>query len=474
MLKEFDSRPALILTLALALGIATAQIWWIGFIAFALCLFPSKNLYKSLALLCVGFGFIFGPRAPSPIPSTQLINETFWVVQSPKPTPYGEKCTVTGASGTYILYHQPGDGIELGSKLLINGYAKPFSSKQWETYRFQGVRGTLSPRGKIVHISNGLTIAKLGDDLRHNFANICINRLPSQEASLLRALCFNDDGSLDKEARSNLSRAGVIHIISTSGLHVSLIAGFITWILARLPIPRGIQLMLLFSALIIMAAGAGFRPPMIRSVVMAMLFYSAYLWKRENDTLNAIAISAMIVLLLVPSALYDLGFQLSFVTTIALLFSLNSDQQPSIKLIDRFKDHSNNNFKTSLFATLGAAPLLAYHFGSVSIIGCLTNVLIIPLIPWIVSLGFVAAGVVGLSPAMADLIFTRLVQPLLWILERIVDIAAAVPFASISVPSFHPIFVLLLYCFLGMLVEFKRSPAPEAVSRETSERATST
>lgn len=148
---------------------------------------------------------------------------------------------------------------------------------------------------------------------------------------------------------------------------------------------------------------SGASNPVVRATVMTILILSSYLFKREPDIYNSLAISAIFILLINPRQLFDIGFQLSFMSVISIVYIY-----PKIKAllgIDYFKTKYLKwlieGCLVSFSAWLGTMGLIAYYFGFFSPITVLANIFIVPLASFITLCGFSLMFFDLVSPVLA-------------------------------------------------------------------------
>ena len=242
-------------------------------------------------------------------------------------------------------------------------------------------------------------------------------------APLAKALFLGYKEELTQETRAQFSRSGLSHIMAVSGLHVGfIVAPF--WII----IPyfwgnfRGkwFGLILLTLLLIGYAGLTGFSASVSRASLMAWLITFGKLFHKTRESINLTAVAAIILLLIKPNQLFEVGFQLSFAAVFIILLIM-PEAQKIIPLKYRFG--KIGGFLTiilvSIVVQLGLYPILAYYFGEFSVIGPVSNALVVPVLTFTVPLGLLFAILSPLSPA----IFKFMVFPIEYSLEWINRVA---------------------------------------------------
>ena len=209
------------------------------------------------------------------------------------------------------------------------------------------------------------------------------------------------------------------------------------------------------------------RPPVVRSVAMAGILGLASYLRREPDLLSSLGITAFGYLLWRPLHVYDVGFQLSFVTVAALGMFVQLSDDESKRAIKRLWDGVLQVSKASLVATVASAPLTAYYFGMVSLVSIPANVLIAMALPALTLSAFFAHAISSLVPSLATGVMLVIVQPLtgwvLWVAETF----GSLSFAAVEVSAFSawwmvPYYALLLALWRPKPRPVRRANEPEA------------
>ena len=340
------------------------------------------------------------------------------------------------------------------------------------TARFQRTDGTedgervdaLSSRGAFLagHVSGGIEVTGSGGSLlffpkrlAHAVAGM-IGRLFDDDVSpFVQALVVGkrDDLDHDPALNSALSASGIAHIASISGMHVSFLMGFFALVVRnkRHFAMVGIPVLVLFMAM------TGFTPSVTRAGIMQVFLICAPVFRRESDSLTSLSASLAVLLAANPYSCASAGLQLSFAATLGIIiFTVRINSSVS-ELLRGKKFHRNKvlrpvvSFVTSSLATTAGAlvftlPLTAVHFGYVSLVAPLTNLLTL----WAVSLAFplaIAASALGFLFFPLGLVAA---YPVTLAARYIIFVAralAAIPYASIY-PSDAHIIIWLAYIYV--------------------------
>jgi competence protein ComEC len=286
--------------------------------------------------------------------------------------------------------------------------------------------------------------------LRLAAQDVIARLLPEPEAGLLTGILLGVESGIDQALYEQFNRTGVSHIIVISGFNITVLAGLVTAVFARIvgpkrafwPAAAGIALYVLF---------VGADAAVVRAGIMGILVvWAAYLGRRSTAIVS-LFVAGFLMTLFNPLTLWDVGFQLSFVATLSLiLFAPPMTRWFEAALRPRLPAGAagtligflNDALIVTLAATVLTLPLLAYHFGRISIVSPLTNLLVLPVQPAVMIWGGLAviAGLpAGLHPALESVLWpaARVLAAIPWLALHwtvtVVEALAKLPFASANV-----------------------------------------
>jgi competence protein ComEC len=223
---------------------------------------------------------------------------------------------------------------------------------------------------------------------RRSLSRLLAARLSPEDAAVMEGMLVGATGEFPRPLREAFMRSGIGHLLSTSGLHVAMAIQIVGWLLLRLFVPfRGRVV-----GLILVAWGyallAGLRPPIVRAAMMASLYLGAPLFRREADGLNALGWAAALWLLYAPYAIFEVGFQYSFC---AVLFILLFYRRLERLLTDGWAVFTRQGWlrtagerllcpllSVSLCAQVSIGLIQLYHFGYLSLLSPMANLLAAP------------------------------------------------------------------------------------------------
>ena len=253
----------------------------------------------------------------------------------------------------------------------------------------QGVRYQQHlPAGQLKKNGHSLTVmSSLANYRRHLQQLVFDSQLSPGAQRFVVALLLGNSHLIDKATRQEFSAAGVAHVLALSGLHV----GFISLIIWLLLFPldylrlKRVRLGITLAAIITFAVFTGLSPSVVRSTVMIGFVFASLIFSRRSVSLNALAMAALIILVFFPSSLYSVGFQLSFVTVCAVL--LFARVPAWLESRYRWVNRLTLTIMTSIVAMLATVALTAHYFHTISLTAVITNLLVLPVLPFFMVLG---------------------------------------------------------------------------------------
>ena len=232
--------------------------------------------------------------------------------------------------------------------------------------------------------------------------------LSDDRYAVVAAMALGDRSALTKELKETYSKTGASHVLALSGLHL----GIIYTLLSMLVVGRRWQMITQVATVLSIWAFVfltGMSASVVRSAVMLTVYALLALGHRQKMSVNTLAFTAIVMLLVTPKALFDVGFQMSFMAVFSILLFVPLFYRPfsaEYLMTHRAVSWLWGMVAVSVAAQIGVAPLIAYYFGRFSCYFLLTNFIVIPaatlilylalgtlLIP---SLGVVLASMVGL------------------------------------------------------------------------------
>lgn len=241
--------------------------------------------------------------------------------------------------------------------------------------------------------------------LRSKMEDVINQNLPDLPASILSAMILGQRRNIPWVVNDAMIKSGTVHILVVSGFNVTIIALIMNLLFKILRIPRRWRIILTIICLLIYCLITGSSNPVIRATVMGVVFLAAYLFKGGPDIYNSTAAAGLFILIINPRQLFDIGFQLSFISVLAIVYLY-----PKLKALTHLENYKNKvgkfigeGFLVSFSAWLGTLGIIAFNFGIIAPVTILANILIVPLATVITLCGFtlVLSGLI--YPGLASL-----------------------------------------------------------------------
>ncbi len=218
-----------------------------------------------------------------------------------------------------------------------------------------------------------------------------IDRISLSEPSraLIKAMILGDRSDVSTETMTDFSRAGIIHVLSVSGLHVGIIYFLIAWLLKRLAFLGAKARSLLSLAVVWLYAGlTGFSPSALRSAGMISLFEFARIGRRGTPGLEVLASTALIHCLIDPYTVFSAGAQLSYLA-VAGIFLWNPVFNPLVNKLNRVARYFAGSIAISISAQSLITPVLLFWFGWFPLYFLIGNLVLLPVMVFGFYLGLI-------------------------------------------------------------------------------------
>jgi competence protein ComEC len=284
--------------------------------------------------------------------------------------------------------------------------------------------------------------------------NDIINSLHTDETSaLLRGLLLADRSNIDYEAKTNFINAGVVHILAVSGLHVGYIALIFFVVSGRFNIY--FRSFITVTGILMFMYLTGVPPSVFRASVMSIVVIIAFLSNRTTNIYNSLSISALLILALNPSELFDPGFQLSFTAVLSIAYFY-----PVLLRFINGSGLKNSKLKSlllfasvSISAQIGTLPFILNYFGKLSIVAVFANLIVIPLAGIIIGTAIITLILYPVSFWIASVYASanNLFSDLLY---RCVEFAGTLRYSYIEFSHYSSYDALVLSFFILFMIIF--------------------
>jgi len=358
------------------------------------------------------------------------------------------------------LYLEKGTLVRAKVKLRnLRDFYNPGSSRFNDYQRRRGIFLTGYVIGEVKVLKEGRSFWSI---FRKNFREALRRSSTPRSEGILMALALGQRGKISSKDQDIFRNTGTAHLLAISGLHMTLVSGFLIFLIKRLREKGFLIIGENYQILLALPFVLGYllvsqSPVSALRAGLSIITLGFLLWLgKPKNPFNILCLCAIIILSFMPYEVWDPSFQLSFVATGGILIFAK-------KLISLFRSKRLINylwgtFALSIIAQIATLPILLHHFHLISIIGPLANLIAIPVVGLII-LPFTLISLIlsTLHPALASptigiaSLFTEL---LLWVLENLEKL----PFSHIWFLNFTFFEALLIYASLGFVLVCRNIP----------------
>lgn len=310
------------------------------------------------------------------------------------------------------------------------------------------------------HSSKPFSISGTLFYLKRRFVAHLEEVLGEPHAALAAGLVVGEKSALGKDLLNDFRIVGLIHIVVLSGFNITVVGDAMRRILSFLPRVWGITVGGIGIGLFGVMVGGG--ATVVRSCFMAGVALSADLIRRDYNVTRALIFAALVMLIQNPMILlHNPSFQLSFLATLGLILLASPIEKKLTKIPEAF---GVRGIVASTIATqIFVSPYILYMMGSISIIGIIVNILVLPIIP-ITMLAVFLTGAGGFISTDFAHVFGWVANILLTYELHMVEWFARVPFASVTLPMFSGWWVVTFYALFAAMFWYCKKKKEPAIS----------
>jgi len=336
----------------------------------------------------------------------------------------------------------------LNGTLRLYGKLQP-AKKRLNRYDFDesvflmsnGIRAKMVSDSMIVLSQTPNLFEKTEQVFRNRVISVLDHFREDSHRAILLAAFLNEREYLSSDVNASFRKSGIFHLLSISGLHAGMLIGATYMILSLFPVNITLKHIISLLLLWLYQLFIGFIPSLFRATLMATLIIVSLLFQKKNYSLQSLGLAGTVWLLISPESLFMPGYQLSFAATfgIIVLSPVFSRLCPQLQIpaFNALVSNLFSSFSISFAGFLSTAPILLYHFGSLSLYGLVANLAAVSLMS------------VCMWSFFASLIFESLIQPLsqlavfsssftLDLICRVAEMSNHISLSELVLPVPHP------------------------------------
>lgn len=357
-------------------------------------------------------------------------------------------------SGKILITANKYPGFQYGDELEIKGKLKePKTDDEFDYKQYLAKDDIYSimyyPEMNALNKNKGNPVVaalfKIKDKFESNLAEI----FPEPQAGLADGLILGEKSALPQKLLDIFAVVGITHIIALSGFNITIIAESLRRLFNRFLMPKNYSFWITVLFIISFVLMTGAAASIVRAGVMGILIVLARRVGRLYNIRNALALAAVIMIYSNPKILrFDLGFQLSFLATLGLVYMSPIIEKYFQWLPEKFEIRGIGI--ATISAQLAVFPLLLFIFGKLSLIAPLVNLLILPFIPLTMFLIFLSA-IIGFIWIKLGIVFGWLAWLFLTYLIKLSELLARIPGAAMNI-KIGWVMLMVLYSILLIFI----------------------
>ena len=319
-----------------------------------------------------------------------------------------------------------GDKISAGGNLkLLTNYNNPGQIDGVTRMKADGITARMSAgkQGVSIEAVDGgawTKFLRLVAAIREHYRESMAQVMSREDAAAIFAMLFGGYAGLNPELVEDFQTTGIVHILSVSGSHMSMLAMATAWLCVLLRLPKSLTFALGFFVIGTYAILSGLLPQVLRSATMGILVFFAKTLDAEAEGARLLTLTALAMLINQPLLLFDVSFQLSFTATAGLMY-LSEDLETAIRNLElgirngitKLIPHSSflipNWFSVpasmTIAAQLASLPVVVWYFNQISLSSVLANVFVMPMLEVVIVGGLLGGLIAAVVPFVGKIFF---------------------------------------------------------------------
>ena len=368
-------------------------------------------------------------------------------------------------TGAILVYLPPFPEYSYGDRITVTGkLLEPpvFDTFDWRAYlAHDEVFATImSPSVSAVEPGHGNLMLAAIYDIRQKLADGVAAALPEPHASLAQGFSLGIRANIPDDVNQAFSASGTTHLLAVSGQNLAIIAGVLLFAIRGVIGRRGYwYVWLAMAAVWGFTVLSGLAPPVVRGAVMASIFLLAEFFGRQKAAAPALCFAAALMVAANPQLLWSASFQMSFAAMAGLIFLLPPLDELARRLALKFPSQDSRFYgvfrwlaeglAVTTAAVAGVLPLIAYYFGSVSLVGGIATLAAAPALPIGIFGGLLTGAAALIHPVLA-IPFGAVTWLGLSYLLAAIELFARIP--PLHIGNFNPLLIWLFYAMLAACV----------------------
>lgn len=364
--------------------------------------------------------------------------------------------------------------LNYGDKIIVKGNFEEantarneggFDYKQYlKSKNIYGIVAVDKKDIETINKNNVGVIDLLANKVRNSMKRKIEQNLPNETNELLSGMLIGEKSNLQKEIQEDFRDSSLSHVLAISGMHVSYVMIGITFVINKLKFSKKMSKIVTILILLFFIILTGKTASVTRACFMSSYIILASLLHKKAHVLGSISISLLIILIINPYFILDIGLQLSYGGTIGIVLiypilkkykKKKEDKTGRIKkVLYKIKDKIIDTILITISANLVIFPIVLFHYNIMSFTFIISNLLISPIIGIIIILGFLSVFSSYIVSPISKVMFFFL-QILLSVLAQIAHFCAGLPLSKVYFPTPKIYVIIIYYLFLIYIILVK-------------------
>ena len=236
---------------------------------------------------------------------------------------------------------------------------------------------------EYIHIEKGKNdIFDYPQEINAYLDGILKSKLNSDTYPIASALILGNRRLLSYDVNEDFARLGIVHILSLSGMHVSIIVTMLAFALSKARLSKLSQIIIVTATIVLFVGISGFCAPAIRAGIMQILFYLIFIFWEKSDAVTALFVSVTLICLFSPYLIFSLSLMLSFFAMLGCICSskLYRRLNKKLRIKSKLLSFIISTTVTTIGVTFACLPLTYIYFGDIPLLSAPANILIVPLL----------------------------------------------------------------------------------------------
>ena len=348
--------------------------------------------------------------------------------------------------------------LSRGDELTVKGILEPvfsaenYGSFNWREYLARRHIFSQTEVSELISVKSGSLFWRALSKTRASMLEVFEDNLPADSAAVLSGVSIGEKGDMDKGLYSAFQDSGAIHLLVASGGNVGFVTLIVYFLCSLFFMGRYLPAAAALACALFYTLIAGADAPLIRAYIMTLCATCGLLLGRKSGVLQGFLTAAFIILLFNPQSVFDAGFQMSFLATLAIIYFVCNFN--FVSRLPKTAAWAAGVFFVSLSAQLALVPVFANYFNRISFAAIISNIFLVPLSGVLMGGAFLLWPLRFLPFSFPFEFVLFIMKILLYVFNFLVEAFASTPLAGIEISAWNFGFIASYYLALFALFNF--------------------